>query len=281
MGCFSTPKCEERRDAPQHSTGQRGLRDSRDLLLSNKPVELPDPRTLEGGRINGQVKPVAEVGAPRPRTGGRSAFSGPLVGAHAVEVESRAATLNYFSADDGRKPGLRPLRRATSFGGQPQPLPLPAVENTPPRARTMYLPAPEDAVTRPSTSQVRSFKLEDGAAGAWSSRRERERGRGALPLPSPSIATRLLPGLAAFEFREIQLATDDFAENYLLERTPLVYNASLKDPIDNWDVDMAVLRFPENAAQVCSQSAIVNNFVTTHSLVLQLNLIWLLDCLCV
>ncbi|KAG0601661.1 hypothetical protein M758_11G129800 [Ceratodon purpureus] len=263
MGCFSTPKCEERGTGSLPRYG-RGLGREAFSLLSNKPVELPDPRSLEAGR-----KVVVEG----VRKGGRSAFSGPLVRGN-VEVEARgAATANYFSADDGKKVGLRSLRRATSFGGRPQPLPLPAGEETPPRrAKTLYLPAPEgdgrgvalpapeEAMTRgagmtlfaPSRG-MRSFKLEDGAAGSWSSRRGRVAPVGGLPLPPPSVASKLLPSVAAFEFREIQLATEDFAESFCLERAPFgaVYSARLKDASENFDLEMdaAVLRLPENGTQ--------------------------------
>jgi hypothetical protein len=224
MGCFSAPKCEERR-SPRYTTGQRVASRDSFKLLANKPVELPDPRTIEGGR-------------------GRSAFSGPLVGRNG-EVEART---NYFSADDGKRAGWRSLRRATSFGGRPQPLPLPAGEEAPARARGIALPAPEDAVTR--SSRARTFKLEDGPAGSWSSRRGRVAPVGGLPLPPP----KLLPNLDAFEFREIQLATDDFAERLCLERSSLgaVFSARLKDATDSFDseIDTAVLRLPENATQV-------------------------------
>lgn len=229
MGCFSASKCEERR-SPRYTTGQRVASRDSFKLLANKPVELPDPRTIEGGR--GEVR-------------ARSAFSGPLVGRNG-EVEART---NYFSADDGKRAGWRSLRRATSFGGRPQPLPLPvpAGEEAPARARGVALPAPEDAVTR--SSRARTFKLEDGPAGSWSSRRGRVAPVGGLPLPPP----KLLPNLDAFEFREIQLATDDFAERRCLERSSLgaVFSARLKDATDSFDseIDTAVLRLPENATQ--------------------------------
>lgn len=276
MGCFSTPKCEERRSPslPRYSTGQRSSavlwRDSFSLL-SNKPVELPDPRTLEGAK-NGHKHVIGIVtrrGAlenedraqPVNRGAGRSAYSGPLVG-HNVQVESRASTMNYFSCDDGKKPGLRSLRRAMSFGGRPQPLPLPAGEVMPPMVKQLYLPAPEDArgmalpapedaMTRPMaglfapTRRTRSFQLDDGPAR--------------LPLPPPLVATRLLPNLAKFEFHDVMLATEDFAERFRLDRTPFgaVYSARLKDATDNYesDMDTAVLRRPDNAAQVCTPRA--------------------------
>lgn len=239
MGCFSTPKREER-TVPRYSTRPVGARDSNFSLLSNKPVELPDPRTLLG-----------EPADQRRRT----AFSGPLVYNNvAMADSSRAATTNYFSSDDGKRhsSGMRMLRRASSFGGRPQPLPRPVDEGKQQeeKQRVLYLPlpAPEDASTSAPTTS--SFKVE-------APRRGRAVAVGGLPLPPPSVASKLMPSLPAFEFRELMVATDDFAESSCLERGTFgsVFSARLKDPssestdLDD-KMDATVLRLPENSSQV-------------------------------
>lgn len=258
MGCFSTPKCEERTTSgvPRYSTRIVAAREASNFsLLSNKPVELPDPRTLL--ERNGALKPVEESGNEH-RAGRRTAFSGPLVYNNvAMADSSRAGTTNYFSSDDGKRPvtGFRALRRASSFGGRPQPLPLPADAKTPvspegKQQQILYLPlpAPEDATTSTTTS---SFKLEAPRRGP------RVAPVGGLPLPPPSVASKLMPSLPAFEFRDLMLATDDFAASSCLERGAFgaVFSARLKDPSsDNntYDakIDATVLRLPENPAQV-------------------------------
>lgn len=286
MGCFSTPKCEEPTSGvPRYST-LRGTtvvasRDSNFSLLSNKPVELPDPRTLlEGTKRNRALKPVATNDEPvasvcghgncseqlNHRAGRRTAFSGPLVYNNVAMADSSRASANYFSSDDGKRSytGLRTLRRASSFGGRPQPLPLPADEKTPAREgkqMCLPLPAPEDAPTHSGTATSRttsSFKLDvDAAATAGSriSRRGRVAPVGGLPLPPPSVASKLMPSLPAFEFRDLMLATDDFADSSCLEKGDFgaVFSARLKDPsesIPDAKIDATVLRLPENPAQV-------------------------------
>jgi hypothetical protein len=127
-------------------------------------------------------------------------------------------------------------------------LPRPVDEG---KQQVLYLPlpAPENATTSAPTTS--SFKLE-------APRRGRAVAVGGLPLPPPSVASKLMPSLPAFEYRDLMVATDDFAESSCLERSTFgaVFSARLKDPsCESTDLDdkmeATVLRLPESHAQGC------------------------------
>lgn len=240
MGCFSTSKVEKQRSWSAPRSGPlRSVIASKDSLglLSNKPVELPDPRSIVSGRnLENEHGNGVESAAVRRLSrfddeagtqvvkraeGGRKAFSGPLVGSAAHNEAmgarppgSRLQRPNYESSYEAprlKSAGARALRRTTSFGGRPQPLPLPVTDETLETLETVaalgtlgtLAPAitklevrsprrpPLDGTTRRSR-EVRSFKLEEGSPGPW-----KKGGRvtpvAGLPLPPPSLASKLVP----------------------------------------------------------------------------------------
>lgn len=149
------------------------------------------------------------------------------------------------------------LRRATSFGGRPQPLPLPVAEeiiipkNVP---MSLPLPSPDDLPSaafspspdlrsRPATSAFvsTSRRAPPETIGPWSNWRGRVAPvQGGLPLPPPSVATKLLPGLEAYEFADLACATREFASECCLEKGDFgaVYRAWIGDT----KCEMAVVR---------------------------------------
>ncbi|KAG0564204.1 hypothetical protein KC19_8G091900 [Ceratodon purpureus] len=259
MGCFSTSasRVEKQRSSSVPRSGPlRSVIASKDslTLLANKPVELPDPGSIVSGRrLENEHWNVAKAptvmrlsrfgdeveaslpGSRKSRTQilkvveeGRTAFSGPIVGGEKYDdmVGKRGSRLvpNYESsceAPNSTSCDLRTLRRTTSFGGRPQPLPLPVTEVSQVAAKVnakanvkakqevyVPLPAPEDAGRR--SRRIRSFTLED-ASGLRNARRGRVAPVGGLPLPPPSLTGKLLPSLTAQEFADLVAATDDFA----------------------------------------------------------------------
>ena len=239
MGCFSTSKVEKQRSWSAPRSGPlRSVIASKDSLglLSNKPVELPDPRSIVSGRNleneNGvesaAVRRLSRFGDEACGTqvvkraeGGRKAFSGPLVSSAAHNEAmgarppgSRLQRPNYESSYEAprlKSAGARALRRTTSFGGRPQPLPLPVTDEaletletvgalgtlgtlapatTKPEVRSPRRPPLDGTTRRPR--EVRSFKLEEGSLGSW-----KKGGRvtpvAGLPLPPPSLGSKLVP----------------------------------------------------------------------------------------
>lgn len=77
---------------------------------------------------------------------------------------------------------------------------------------------------------------------------------GGLPLPPPSVATKLLPCLEAYDFADLQNATQNFSPDCCLEKGEFgaVYRAWMKDLSSGADVktEMAVVRFAPNGVQV-------------------------------
>lgn len=206
MGCFSASKVEKQRaaSAPRSGSLKRVIASKDALtLLSNKPVELPDPgkiinlRSENNHHWNGAAAPAArssrfsdEPTPPHPKARteflkqGRKAFSGPLL--H-EKTASRLLPSYESSHERSSSCGLRTLRRTTSFGGRPQPLPPPALVH-----------AKRDDVGR----QVRSFTLDD-SPGSWTARRGRVAPVGGVPLPPPSLAGRMLTSVTAFESADL------------------------------------------------------------------------------
>lgn len=185
-------------------------------------------------------------------TGHSPSFSGPL---------KPPSNSIYYNGDQRKIRALSKkeatLRRATSFGGRPQPLPLPVAEeviipkNVP---VSLPLPSPDDL---PSAASSPSPELRSRSAtsafvstsrlaspetiGSWSSWRGRVTPvQGALPLPPPSVATKLLPGLEAYEFADLACATREFASECCLEKGEFgaVYRARIGDT----KCDMTVVR---------------------------------------
>lgn len=278
MGCFaaSNSKAEKQcasRAAPARLGKAVAKRDSHSLL-SNKPVLLPDPDQLLGRACENdehwttKAPVVTRIRVEKPFVT-RVAFSGPLVHSvtddEAIDVfQTRSQPGLQLSNEficcsdvEGGNRNRRTLRRAASFGGRPQPLPLP-VADAPPipisKQRRVYnlpLPAREDVSTRSQAPTTRIFKLE-ARQGA------RVTGvTGGLPLPPPSLATKVLqPSLAAFEFRQLVVATDDFAPARCVVKSAAgdVFRARVEDSSGaapfRARVDVAVLRLPENSQQV-------------------------------
>lgn len=207
--------------------------------------------------------------AAKPRT----SFSAPLVssathneGLSRLQQELPYELVVASDVEGGKTKALRTLRRAASFGGRPQPLPLPVAEDdvlpkTKSKLQPMYnlqpLPSPKDAYYTsavPTTSHFATRSrtrstCELEAAG-------RVKPEGGLPLPPPSLATNLLPSLAAFEFRQLALATDDFAAACCVSKSASgdVFRARVEDlsgaKSPHAKLEVAVLRLPENTQQV-------------------------------
>lgn len=178
-------------------------------------------------------------------------FSGPL---------KPPSTSIYYSCDQRKMRALSKkeatLRRATSFGGRPQPLPLPVAEVIIPKSVpvSLPLPSPDDlrsAASSPtpdlrSRSATSAFVSTSRLAppetiGSWSSWRGRVTPvQGALPLPPPSVATKLLPGLEAYEFADLACATREFASECCLEKAE--FGAVYRARIGGSKCDMTVVR---------------------------------------
>lgn len=241
MGCFAKHRSSS---VPRSSTSGhcRTRVASRDTLslLSNKPVQLPDPDQLLRGRH--------ELGAPKTRFVKRGSFSGPL-----INGQSQYEVTPVNSDVEGS--GLRTLRRATSFGGRPQPLPRPIVEGI-------------SNVSDHKQVQVYHLPLAvkvDASAGRVTPV------TGGLPLPPPSLATRLLqPSLAAIEYRHLVLATDNFATSNCVSKSAFgdLFRAWIEDSgrgaaTPRAKVEVAVFRLPENIQQVLVRHliAIINTVI--------------------
>lgn len=190
-----------------------------------------------------------------------ASFSGPL---------GPSGSLNSISCDGGSTRNFNmkrsaSCRRASSFGGRPQPLPVPQATGPP-----LGFPVPQPQESRAgsvsssesrsfsgtssfvSTSMPNSFSSQDGI-GSWSIRRGKVTPVGGLPLPPPSVATKLCPSLEAYEFSELARATQDFAPECCIEKGEFgaVYNAWVEDSTTlNTKMKMAVMRLAADGIQV-------------------------------
>lgn len=248
-GCFSASalKVEKQRSAsvPRSGPLRSVVASGGSLnLLSNKPVELPDPGSIakqaekehRDVRLSGLLEPEP-AGRRKCRTqilkgveNGRTAFSGPLAARASCRV--LPSYESSYEAPDSNSGGARTLRRASSFGGRPQPLPLPVAEDatlSPAIAKREVGSAPADAGRR--SRRVRSFALEHEPG----SRRGRVAPVGGLPLPPPSLAGKSLPSLSAQEFADLVAARGAFGDSHRVRGS---------------SHGVAVFRLPGNAAQV-------------------------------
>jgi hypothetical protein len=244
-GCFSASalKVEKQRSSsvPRSGPLRSVVASGGSLnLLSNKPVELPDPRSI-AKQAEKEHRDVAAGRLLEPdrksRTQilkgvekGRTAFSGPI----SARASSRVLP-NYessYEAPNSNSGGARTLRRTSSFGGRPQPLPLPVAEDatlSPATAKREVGSAPADAGRR--SRRVRSFALEHEPG----SRRGRVAPVGGLPLPPPSLAGKSHPSLSAQEFADLVAARGAFGDSHRVRDS---------------SHGVAVFRLPGNAAQV-------------------------------
>lgn len=192
-------------------------------------------------------------------------FSPPALNDDVVESPSFRTLsdplLSVFSYDcaSGAKASVRisvsKSAGSRRFGGRPQPLPRPVsnsktYENV---VKPVWLPLPEpQIVTCSSDSTSSSSKLRinfDAGSfvstspnkssapsglsevGSGSNQLRKKCTRGGLPLPSPSVATKLVPGIESYNFRELLDATHEFAPECCIEKGELgeVYRVWMKD----------------------------------------------------
>lgn len=100
-------------------------------------------------------------------------------------------------------------------------------------------------VSTPSSQLSSLTSLVRSEIGSWSARRAKKSSTRGLPLPPPSVATKLLPGLESYEFKELMDATQDFAPGCCMEKGEFgaVYRASMKNrAAEHTMKEMAVVR---------------------------------------
>lgn len=157
-----------------------------------------------------------------------------------------------------------------NFGGLPQPLPPPSRNSNAVKRMWLPLPTPTDSVApRGSISSNSELRFMSGASsfvstsnadvtsqgvGSWSIRRGKVAAPvGGLPLPPPSVATKLLPGLEAFEFEDLVHGTREFAHECCMEKGEFgaVYRAWVKGAgSGKFGRGLAVVRLTVNKNQV-------------------------------